>query len=140
LTIATQHSRYAIRIVICIAVILSACAPVVHGPIYQKEVAEPVWPAAPSSPRLAYVMSFSGGEDLGIGKGFLQQLRKLIGGSRQVRLVRPVAIVESADNKLFIADPGVRGVHRFDLEKGGYHLIRVKTVKHYHRPSHLPPD
>jgi len=69
-------------------------------------------------------MSFSGGEDLGIGKGFLQQLRKLIGGSRQVRLVRPVAIVESADNKLFIADPGVRGVHRFDLEKGGYHLIQ----------------
>jgi len=103
---------------------LSACAPVVHGPIYEKEIAEPVWPAGPSSPRLAYVMSFSGGEDLGIGKGVLQQLRKFLGGSRQIHLVRPVAIVESADNKLFVADPGVRGVHRFDLEKGGYHLIR----------------
>ena len=65
--IAIQYSRYAKRVVICIAVMLSACAPVVHGPIYEKEIAEPVWPASPSSPRLAYVMSFSGGEDLGIG-------------------------------------------------------------------------
>jgi len=112
------------RIVICIAIMLSACVSVVHEPISEKEAAEPVWPAAPSSPRLAFVMSFSGGDDLRIGKGFLQQLRKLIGGPRQIRLVRPVAIVESSDNILFVADPGVRGVHRFDLERGGYHLIQ----------------
>ncbi len=111
-------------IVVCIAVVLAACVPVVHGPIYEMEVAEPVWPAAPSRPRLAFVMSFSGTEELGIRKNFLQQLRELIGGARQVRLVRPVAIVESADKQLFVADPGVRGVHRFDLERGGYQLIR----------------
>jgi len=124
LTVAGQFSSYAMRSVLCFVVMLVACVPVLHGPIDQKETAGPVWPASPSRPRLAFVMSFSGTEDLGIRKNFLQQLRELIGGPRQVRLVRPVAIVESSDNKLFIADPGVRGVHRFDLERGRYQLIQ----------------
>ncbi len=112
------------RAAICFVVVLAACVPVVHGPIYEMEIAEPVWPAAPSRPRLAFVMSFSGTEELGIRKNFLQQLRALIGGARQVRLVRPVAVVESSDKQLFVADPGMRGVHRFDLERGGYQLIQ----------------
>jgi len=103
---------------------LVGCVPVTHGPINEKETSGLVWPATPSRPRLAFVTSFSGTEDLGIRKSFLRQIRELIGGPRQVRLVRPVAIVESSDNKLFVADPGVRGVHLFDLERGRYQLIQ----------------
>ena len=112
------------RAVVCIVVMLVGCVPFVHEPIAEKESAGPVWPATPSRPRLAFVMSFSGTEDLGIGKNFMQQFRELIGGPRQVRLVRPVAVVESSDNKVFVADPGVRGVHLFDLDRGRYQLIQ----------------
>ena len=124
MTAPMQFSSYAMRAVFCIVVMLAGCMPVMYGPIDERESAGPVWPATPSRPRLAFVMSFSGTEDLGIGKTFLQQLRELIGGPRQVRLIRPVAVVESSDNKLFVADPGVRGVHRFDLDRGSYQLIQ----------------
>lgn len=83
-----------------------------------------VWPDKPAEPRLAYVMSFSGTADLGIRKRFLQQLREIVGGSRQERLIRPMAVVESRDDGLFVADPGARGVHSFDLGKGRYRLIQ----------------
>jgi len=112
------------RTICCIVVMLVGCVPVTHGPIDEVEADGPVWPAAPSRPQLAFVMSFSETENLGIRESFLQRLRGVIGGSRQVRLVRPVAIVESSDNKLFVADPGVRGVHLFDLERGRYQLIQ----------------
>jgi len=112
------------RSVLCVVVMLVGCMPVMHGPFDENEGGGPVWPATPSTPRLVFVTSFTGAEDLGIRKSFLQQLRELVGGPRQVRLIRPVAVVESSDNKLFVADPGVRGVHRFDLERGSYQLIQ----------------
>lgn len=98
--------------------------PVVHAPIDDNDPAGPVWPAAPSTPRLVFVTSFTGTEDLGIRKSFLQRIRELVGGPRQVHLIRPVAVVESSDKKLFVADPGVRGVHLFDRAGGDYQLIQ----------------
>jgi len=106
------------------AVLLAGCMPVTQEPIEQTETVGLVWPAPPSRPRLAFVMSISGTEELGIKKGLFQQLREIISGPSQVRLIRPIAIVESSDNKLFVADPGVRGIHIFDRAKGRYQLIR----------------
>jgi len=82
------------------------------------------WPAPPSEPRIAYVMSFTGAENLGIKKRFLQRLRVFVSGRSEERLVRPMAVVESPGNRYFVADPGVRGVHLFDLQRGRYRLIR----------------
>ena len=112
------------RAVFCVVMVLTGCMPAVHAPIDDRDPAGPVWPAAPSTPRLLFVTSFTGTEDLGIRKSFLQRIRELVGGPRQVRLIRPVAVVESSDNKLFVADPGVRGVHLFDRERGDYQLIQ----------------
>ncbi|MDH3441111.1 MAG: 6-bladed beta-propeller [Gammaproteobacteria bacterium] len=69
-------------------------------------------------------MSISGAEDLGIRKRFLQQLREFVSGPRQERLIRPMAVVESGSDRLFVADPGARGVHLFDLGKRQYRLIQ----------------
>jgi len=69
-------------------------------------------------------MSFTGAEDLGIKKRFLQRLRIFVSGRSEERLVRPMAVVESPGNRYFVADPGVRGVHLFDLQRGRYRLIR----------------
>jgi DNA-binding beta-propeller fold protein YncE len=69
-------------------------------------------------------MSFTGAEDLGIKRRFLQRLRVFVGGQSEERLVRPMAVVESPDNRYFVADPGARGVHLFDRRRGRYQLIQ----------------
>lgn len=83
----------------------------------------PVWPAAPDTARVAYVRSVSRPEDLGIGKGWIERLKDVFLGETESRLVRPMAVV-AAGGVLYVADPGTKGVHRFDPRRGEYALVR----------------
>jgi len=110
--------------VACSMMLFAGCASTSQAPLARAETTNLVWPAPPSEQRIAFVMSFTGSEDLGIKKRFLQRLRVFISGRSEERLVRPMAVVESPGNRYFVADPGVRGVHLFDLERGRYRLIQ----------------
>ncbi len=81
-----------------------------------------LWPAAPDAPRVAFVKAFSRPEDLGISRGFLQRAADLLFGRDESALVRPMAVVAVGDI-LYVADPGSKGVHRFDQKEGGHDLI-----------------
>jgi sugar lactone lactonase YvrE len=105
-------------------VVVVACIPASQLPSSRATLNELVWPAPPSAERIAFVMSFSEPEDLGIRKRVWQRLGALFSGAREERLARPVAVVEATGNRLFVADPGVRGVHMYDIEAGDYRLIR----------------
>lgn len=81
-----------------------------------------VWPAAPDAPRIAFVKQISRPEDLGITRGLLQRAADLLFGRDETRLVRPMAVVAQGD-RLYVADPGSKGVHRFDQKEGSHALI-----------------
>ena len=99
---------------------LGACAP---APPKPQDTAPLVWPDARDEPaRIAYVKTFSRPEDLGIEKGFFQRLGEFLFGEKDARLVRPMAVV-AVKGVVYVADPGARGVHRFDPADGGYDLI-----------------
>ena len=105
-----------------LVLILSGCTGT--GEIPRKTVmAVPlVWPDPPEPARIVYVSSFSDAEDLGISEGPFSALARILFGEKQLRLVRPMAIVVSMD-KIYVADPGAKGVHRFDKSKNEHHLI-----------------
>jgi len=86
------------------------------------------WPGEPEPTRIVYVGSFSRPEDLGIRKGLLQRLGEFLFGAEQARLVRPTAVVETG-GVLYVADPGARGVHRFDRARGRYALLGAADGK-----------
>ena len=83
------------------------------------------WPAAPEKTRIEYVTSFSQPQDLGINGGTLSWVKRLLFGKRQTQLVRPMAILVDGE-LIYVADPGARGVHRFDQASGRYQLILGK--------------
>ncbi len=87
-----------------------------------EKIAPLVWPAAPDAPRIVFVQAFSRPEDLGISRGFLQRAADLLFGRDEVGLVRPMAVVALGDI-LYVADPGAKGVHRFDQKEGRHELI-----------------
>ncbi len=87
-----------------------------------EEKATLVWPAAPDAPRVAYLKSFSQPADLGIKRGFFQRIGDFLFGHDESRLIRPMAVVAAGD-LLYVADPGAKGVHRFDLKRERYDLI-----------------
>lgn len=84
------------------------------------------WPEQmEEKPRVEFVKAFARPEDLEIRKGLLQRLGDLLFGASDTRLVRPMAVVASGEI-LFVADPGAKGVHRFDLKSGRYDLITAE--------------
>lgn len=98
-----------------------ACAPPLTLPPGEPARA---WPAAPESARIVYAYSFSRPEDIGIARGFFARLGGWIAGAKEDRLVRPMAVVADAEGVIYVADPGARGVHRFDIARRRYDLLR----------------
>ena len=116
------------QLIVCIVVsvfvaslLLGGCAANTNRDI----AAQPpiVWPTPPAQARIAYVRSFTRPTDLGIERGFFQWLSDVFTGGQEFHLIRPMAIAVSADNVIYVADPGAGGVHRFDQKAGEYKLI-----------------
>ncbi|NMG45499.1 6-bladed beta-propeller [Aromatoleum toluvorans] len=82
-----------------------------------------VWPPAPETARIAYIRSIAGPADLGITRSLLERMQDLLLGADEARMVRPMAVV-AVKGVIYVADPGVQGVHRFDPLGGGYTLVR----------------
>lgn len=112
------------RIVVAAALLaIGACAtPTASTPDAATTL---VWPSAPAQPRIAFVRAFSRPEDMGIGKGFLQHLVEVVFGRVQERLIRPMAVTQG-EGVIHVADPGAKGIHRFDQRAGRYTLIRAE--------------
>jgi DNA-binding beta-propeller fold protein YncE len=116
-----QFTLSSLALVWVTALLLSACA---ATPPHDHAAQVPIlWPAPPAQPRIAYVRSFSKAEDLGIGRGFWQWLSDFFTGGQEFHLIRPMAIVVTADKTIYVADPGAGGVHRFDQKDSQYDLI-----------------
>ena len=100
--------------------LLAACASAPPTVVDQSPL---LWPDAAGEPaRVTFVKAFTRPADIGIEKGFLQRLAEFVLGPTDARLVRPMAVV-AVKGVVFVADPGAKGVHRFDPQAGRYDLI-----------------
>lgn len=85
-----------------------------------------VWPPAPAKAKVRFVRTFSKPDDLGIGRGFFQWVSDFFTGEVNYRLIRPMSVVITNRQQIYVADPGAKGVHRFDLKEQEYKLITRK--------------
>ncbi len=108
-----------VGIALALASALVACAP----PAPRDDGAPLVWPPAPAAARIVFVNAFSRPEDLGVKKSLVRRAADLLFGASEARLVRPIAVV-AAGGSVYVADPGAKGVHRFDRTAGRYTLVQ----------------
>lgn len=104
-----------------IAIFIVACA---SSDEKYSSISKPVWPAPPATARIAFEQSFSTPEEIGIEKGLWQWIGDFVFGEDDNRMIRPMAVVTTDNRHIFVADPGVRGVHRFDKKDDSYQLIK----------------
>ena len=98
------------------------------------------WPTAPSIPRIEYKDSFSKPTDLNISRGLLGLLRDIAIGEEDTSMILPMATAINGEKQLFVADPGKKGVHRFDMKRGNYRLIKRSGGKSFSTPVSLAVD
>jgi DNA-binding beta-propeller fold protein YncE len=103
---------------------LTSCAtPPATPPESQTLTTGLAWPSPPAPAQIIYVRSISSPADLGLTKNFFVRVFEFVFGEEPQRLVRPMAVVD-VDGVLYVADPGAKGVHRFDRPAGKYRLMR----------------
>lgn len=101
---------------------------------------KPVWPSPPATARIAFEQSFSTPEEFGIEKGLWQWIGDFVFGADENRMIRPMAVITTDKRHIFVADPGVRGVHRFDRHDNAYQLIKGKNGFDLPSPVALASD
>ncbi len=105
-------------------VLVSGCAPGIR-PIFEKPCPEIAWPPAPAPARIRYVGELRSAADLKPPPKPFQRLGELLVGAKPPQpLYGPrsaMFVVESG--QLWVADPGGRCLHRFDLERRSYAKI-----------------
>lgn len=111
-------------LILLLTFFLAACAAPGSALMAHDETSAPslAWPPPPAPARILYVGSVNRPEDLGISRTLFQRFKDLIFGEMDNRLVRPMAVL-AGDHALYVADPGAKGVHRFDTAEGQYRLI-----------------
>lgn len=125
----------ALIIVLAITLVIANCAPLVN----KQQIIDsyPSWPAAPAQAKIKLINVFSVPADLEIKKGFWQWLGDVVLGSEAVSMVRPMAIVVHKEQQIYVADPGVHGVHLFDLKEQDYQLIKLADAQNMLSPVAL---
>ena len=130
---------YILAIFLSVTLFIVSCTPM-HKLVDFKSTSDMVWPTKPEESRIAYVASFYHPEHFGIEKGFFSWLGEVFTGEKDYRMVRPMAITQTSDNILFVADPGVKGVHRYNINEKRYSLIRLENNELLPSPVGLAVD
>ena len=98
------------------------------------------WPTAPLKPRIEYVASLSKPEDLGISQGLIGFLKEAAIGKVDTSMVLPMAVVENGRGQLLVADPGKKGIHRYDTERKKYRFVRRLRNLDFESPVGMAAD
>jgi len=110
----------AVALALAVAGVVAACSSAQPITVDQAPL---TWPEqVDEKARVEFVRVVSRPQDFDIRKGFFQRLGEFLFGEVDTRLVRPMAVV-AVDGAVYVADPGAKGVHRFDLKGGRYDLI-----------------
>ncbi|MDH3342865.1 MAG: 6-bladed beta-propeller [Gammaproteobacteria bacterium] len=106
--------------------LISSCSQ--HNTSSEKKPVEPIyWPSKPAKAMIQYLGAFSDATDLNISRSLWARFIDFFAGEKSTRLVKPMAVIADPEGVIYVADPGARGVHRFDQANQSYTLIIRKN-------------
>lgn len=129
-----------IRITLLLAILVpSGCAtpPSIHDTRPEVELQ---WPGKTAGPKIVWVRSISGYQDVGISKGFWKKALEFFIGADERRIVRPYGVLIDSAGRLYIADPGGGVVHCMDPKEGRYTIISGEEGSRLRTPIGLTED
>ncbi|MDO8631257.1 MAG: hypothetical protein Q7R41_12265 [Phycisphaerales bacterium] len=127
-------------VAVIVAGLASGCASPA-GPIFEEPSQTIAWPPPPKPARIRYVGQLTGSADLKPARSGLEKLGALLVGKKEPYLLYgPRAVVCTPDGqRVWIADPGGRCLHLFDLERRNYRKITKAGDAHLLAPVGVCP-
>ncbi len=108
-----------------LACALVACSST-PGVVFERDKVDLRWPADPDTPRIAYVGRLVSDRDLKPARSGLESLGDFLFGREEAQgMISPMAVCTDSGDRVFVADPGVQGVHAFNLRTREYAVWRT---------------
>ncbi len=137
----TSGGKLCRLIPLCLLLLAAGCG---SSSVVPKELqrAEPVlvWPLPPEDPRIQYISSISGPNDLGITKSFFRKVAEFFFGKTDERIHQPYGVTVDANGRIYIADSARRVVHVFDRQDERYSIIRGTSRQEFQVPIGVAVD
>ena len=122
---AGSRTRPAWALVLAACGTLAGCASA-PGVLFERADREIVWPPPPDRARIAYVGALATDDDLKPSKSLGQRIGETLFGREEARgMAGPAGVCVAGageTGRVFVADPGLPGVHVFDLETRAYEV------------------
>lgn len=125
-----QHAlsrRILLTLCLIMAGITAGCATTEKVEDSLKAESEIYWPKPPDAPRIRYVKSVTGPEDLGIKKGFFRKLVEFFAGREEEGFAKPYGVTVDGAGRIYVSDSGDSSYHVLDPTDGKY--LRVDQFK-----------
>ncbi len=119
---------------------LVACSGPMKDGSEQPDFQNAVWPKPPDQARIEYVRSIAAPEDLGIKPGFWNRVVSVFVGKEDTRLIRPIAVVMTTNEVLYVADPGAKAVDRYDTQRKTHSVVQIGKHTAFLSPVALAID
>lgn len=118
--------KYCLFFLILILASFFGCATNAPSPdTQQKPTGEYVWPPPPASPKIKWVTQWSDRYDFGKPS---QVMEFLIGKERIEKLRRPSGIAVDNAGSIYVADPEIRTIFVFDVQKSSLRFLGMGTM------------
>ena len=96
------------------------------GVVFERAGVELRWPSEPDPPRIRYVGRLVSDRDLKPARSGIESLGDFLFGRAEAQgMVSPMAVCTDNGDRVFVADPGVGGVHAFNLRTREYAIWRT---------------
>ena len=102
----------------CLLLFIQACAIVPREPLSFVDPSQSrVWPSAPEPARIKLIRIIKGPTDVVPPSGNFQKFFEAVTGETRLSegFISPAGIASDGERLLYVADPGARLVHRYDL-------------------------
>lgn len=91
--------------------------------------------------RIEFLRTINSERDLHPNRGFFSKIIDFVAGAPEWHtLVRPYAVATDSHDRIFITDPGARGVHLFDFEHKKYKFLHGSKKEEFRSPIALALD
>lgn len=119
----TRHALWRVLVATVLVLPFGCAAPSPRG--LQRSGTQLVWPPAPAPPRIRYAGQLQSSADVERPGGFVRAFGEFIVGKREPqRMYGPRAVCcTHGGDRVWVADPGGRRVHVFDLARNTYQAI-----------------
>ncbi len=102
----------------------------------QNDSSRLVWPTPPDKARISHLRTISSLESYETQKGFFSGMFGFLFGDEKAShwLVQPLGIAVTSEDKLYITDPGAKGVHIIDQKEKEYDFLNETKFGAFQSP------